>query len=99
MFLPSILIEGVQNDITRFVIGHLSISQLIYLSEVGGVILGSKIPVSIGKLFMIFLIQNNHYTTNYFFDGTLVIVIRYRKRTTVKIVKTVVLLYFVYAGC
>ncbi len=35
MFLPSILIEGVQNDITRFVIGALSISQLIYLSEVG----------------------------------------------------------------
>lgn len=57
MFLPSILIESVQNDITRFVIGALSISQLIYLSEVGGVILGSKIPVSIGKLFMIFLIR------------------------------------------
>ncbi len=33
MFLPSILIEGVQNDITRFVIGALSISQLIYLSR------------------------------------------------------------------
>lgn len=57
MFLPSILIEGVQNDVTRFVIGALSISQLVYLSEVGGVILGSKIPVSIGKLFMIFLIR------------------------------------------
>ena len=47
-------IEGVQNDVTRFVIGALSISQLVYLSEVGGVILGSKIPVSISKLFMIF---------------------------------------------
>ena len=57
MFLPSILIEGVQSDITRFIIGALSISQLIYLSEVGGVILGSNIPVSIGKLFMIFLIR------------------------------------------
>ncbi|MEX3467365.1 YjiH family protein [Staphylococcus capitis] len=57
MFLSSILIEGVKSDITRFVIGALSISQLIYLSEVGGVILGSKIPVSIGKLFMIFLIR------------------------------------------
>ena len=58
MFLPSILIEGVQNDVTRFVIGALSISQLVYLSEVGGVILGSKIPVSISKLFMIF---NSYY--------------------------------------
>lgn len=57
MFLPSILIEGVKSDLTRFVIGALSISQLIYLSEVGGVILGSKIPVNIGKLFMIFLIR------------------------------------------
>jgi len=57
MFLPSILIEGVGNDITLFVIGALSISQLIYLSEVGGVILGSKIPVSIFKLFVIFLIR------------------------------------------
>ncbi|MBO1198024.1 YjiH family protein [Staphylococcus simiae] len=57
MFLPSILIESVHNELTRFIIGALSISQLIYLSEVGGVILGSKIPVSIGKLFMIFLIR------------------------------------------
>ena len=57
MFLPSILIEGVGNDITLFVVGALSITQLIYLSEVGGVILGSKIPVSIFKLFIIFLIR------------------------------------------
>ncbi|WP_437272530.1 YjiH family protein [Staphylococcus succinus] len=57
MFLPSILIEGVGNNITLFVIGALSITQLIYLSEVGGVILGSKIPVSMFKLFVIFLIR------------------------------------------
>ncbi|MCD8915860.1 YjiH family protein [Staphylococcus simulans] len=57
MFLPSILIEGVKSQITLFVVGALSISQLIYLSEVGGVILGSKIPVSIGKLFVIFLLR------------------------------------------
>lgn len=57
MFLPSILIEGVQSDLTRFVVGALSVCQLIYLSEVGGVILGSKIPVSLWKLFVIFLIR------------------------------------------
>src|SRR5699024_12590627 len=57
MFLPSILIECVGNFITMFVIGALSITQLIYLSEVVGVILGSKIPVSIFKLFVIFLIR------------------------------------------
>lgn len=57
MFLPSILISDVESELTRFIIGALSISQLIYLSEVGGVILGSKIPVSLPKLFMIFLIR------------------------------------------
>lgn len=57
MFLPSILIEGVSSDMTRFIIGTLSITQLIYLSEVGGVILGSKIPVGIGKLLVIFLLR------------------------------------------
>lgn len=57
MFLPAILIENVQSDMTRFIVGALSITQLIYLSEVGGVILGSKIPLGIGKLFMIFLLR------------------------------------------
>ncbi|CAD2073364.1 membrane protein [Jeotgalicoccus coquinae] len=57
MFLPAILIEGVQSDMTRFIVGAMSITQLIYLSEVGGVILGSKIPLGIGKLFMIFLLR------------------------------------------
>lgn len=57
MFLPAILIENVQSDMTRFIVGALSITQLIYLSEVGGVILGSKIPLGIGKLFIIFLLR------------------------------------------
>lgn len=57
MFLPAILIEGVQSDMTRFIVGAMSITQLIYLSEVGGVILGSKIPLGIGKLFVIFLLR------------------------------------------
>lgn len=57
MFLPSLLIESVPDDLTRFVVGALSVSQLIYLSEVGGVILGSKIPVSLPKLFAIFLMR------------------------------------------
>lgn len=57
MFLPSLLISNVPSDMTRFIVGALSISQLIYLSEVGGVILGSKIPVSLGKLFMIYIMR------------------------------------------
>ena len=50
----TVLKPDLKNDLNP---GALSITQLIYLSEVGGVILGSKIPVSIFKLFVIFLIR------------------------------------------
>lgn len=42
---------------TRFVIAALSLTQLIYLSEVGALLLGSKVPVTLGELFMIFILR------------------------------------------
>jgi len=41
--------------ITRFIVAVVSVTQLIYLSEVGGVILGSRILVNLLELFVIFL--------------------------------------------
>ena len=38
-----------------FIVAVISVTQLIYLSEVGGLILGSKIPVNIVELFVLFL--------------------------------------------
>lgn len=55
MFLPSIIGSGIESEMTRFVIGCLSITQLIYMSEVGGLLLGSKLPVSFLDLVLIFL--------------------------------------------
>lgn len=55
MFLPAIIGSGIESEMTRFVIGCLSITQLIYMSEVGGLILGSKLPVSFLDLVVIFL--------------------------------------------
>lgn len=55
MFLPSVIGASIPSDLTRFVIAGVSVSQLIYLSEVGAVILGSKIPVSLGEMFIIFI--------------------------------------------
>ncbi|MEH7382282.1 YjiH family protein [Bacillus sp. JJ1533] len=55
MFLPSIIGAGIENDLTRFVIAGVSITQLIYMSEVGGLILGSKLPLSFLDLVMLFL--------------------------------------------
>ena len=40
---------------TRFIVAVVSVTQLIYLSEVGGLILGSKLPVKLWELFVIFL--------------------------------------------
>lgn len=55
MFLPAIIGSGIESEMTRFVIGCISISQLIYMSEVGGLLLGSKLPVSFFDLIIIFL--------------------------------------------
>lgn len=56
MFTPSIIAaEGIASEMTRFIVASVSVTQLIYLSEVGGLILGSKLPVNIVELFIIFL--------------------------------------------
>lgn len=55
MFLPSVIGSTIESELTRFVVACVSVSQLIYMSEVGGLILGSKIPVSLKELFIIYL--------------------------------------------
>lgn len=56
MFTPAIIAaESIKSEATRFIVATISVTQLIYLSEVGGLILGSKIPINIGELFLIFL--------------------------------------------
>lgn len=56
MLLPSVLAaNSITNDMTKFIVACTSVSQLIYMSEVGGVLLGSKIPVSLKQLLIIFI--------------------------------------------
>lgn len=55
MFLPSVLANSIQSELTRFVIAATSVTQLIYMSEIGSIIMGSKIRVSLGALFIIFI--------------------------------------------
>ena len=55
MFLPSVIASSIESDLTRFVIAATSVTQLIYMSEIGSIIMGSKIPVSLWNLFVIFL--------------------------------------------
>ena len=55
MFTPSILIAECASDMARFIVAVVSVTQVLYLSEVGGLILGSKLPLNIWELFVIFL--------------------------------------------
>lgn len=56
MFTPSIIAaESVASPMSRFIVAVISVTQLIYLSEVGGLVLGSKIPVNLLELFVLFL--------------------------------------------
>lgn len=57
MFVPSILVSEVPSELTRFVIAALSVTQLIYMSEVGALLLGSKIPVTLVDLFVLFILR------------------------------------------
>ncbi|MDR0551332.1 MAG: YjiH family protein [Spirochaetaceae bacterium] len=56
MFIPSVIASAeVTSQLTRFVIATVSITQLLYMSENGAMILSSKIPANIGEMFLIFL--------------------------------------------
>lgn len=55
MFLPSIIATSIESEMTRFIVACTSVTQLIYMSEIGSIIMGSKIPVSLKSLFIIFL--------------------------------------------
>lgn len=57
MFIPSILATSIESDMTRFIIAAMSVTQLIYMSEVGALLLGSKIPVNFIELFVIFILR------------------------------------------
>lgn len=55
MFIPSVLATSIESEMTRFIIAATSVTQLIYMSEVGGLLLGSKIPVNFKDLVVIFI--------------------------------------------
>ena len=55
MFLPSVIASSIESELTGFVVAATSVTQLIYMSEIGSIIMGSKIPVPLQNLFIIFL--------------------------------------------
>jgi len=58
MFLPVILANGmITSELTLFVVATVSVTQLIFMAEVGGLLLGSKIPINFLELVVIFLLR------------------------------------------
>ncbi|MBP2258931.1 YjiH family protein [Virgibacillus alimentarius] len=55
MFIPAVLASGIEAEMTRFVVAALSLVQIIYLTEMGTLLIISKIPVGIGRLFLVFM--------------------------------------------
>ena len=55
MFIPALLLGGISSVKTKFIVGVLSLVQIIYLTEVGTIIIKSEIPLNLWKLFLIFM--------------------------------------------
>ena len=55
MFIPALLVGGIQSVKTKFIIAALSLVQIIYLTEVGAIVIKSEVPLNLVKLFIIFL--------------------------------------------
>lgn len=56
MFPPSVMRSGIERELTRFIIACLSVAQLIYMSEVVGLLLSSVIPVALIDLTLSFIL-------------------------------------------
>ena len=57
MFLPALLASGIDAEITRFVVGVLSVTQLIYMSEIGILMIKCEIPLRFWHLLTVFLLR------------------------------------------
>jgi len=57
MFLPAVLGKGIESELTRFVVACVSLTQLIYMSEVGALIIKAKLPLNLLELFVIFIVR------------------------------------------
>ena len=55
MFIPALLGIGITSLKTRFIIGTLSLVQIIFMTEVGILAINAKVGLNVGNLFVIFM--------------------------------------------
>jgi nucleoside recognition membrane protein YjiH len=57
MFLPAVIAKSIESELTRFVVASVSITQLVYMTEVGVLILKTRIPLTLLNLAQVFLLR------------------------------------------
>lgn len=57
MILPAVLGQDIESQLTRFVIAGVSVTQVIYMSEIGALLLRSKLQTNVWQLAAIFLLR------------------------------------------
>lgn len=56
-FMPALAAGNVSSEVTSFVLAGLSVTQLIFMSEGGVIILRSSLPITLSELAVIFLLR------------------------------------------
>ena len=57
MYMPAITAQGIESELTSFVLAGLAVCQLIFMSELGVVLLRSSLPLGVRDLLLIFLLR------------------------------------------
>ena len=57
VFAPALLIRSVEAEATPFIVAGVAVSQIIYMSDLGALILRSGLPLPLPRLFLIFLLR------------------------------------------
>lgn len=56
-FMPALVAKDIKSELTRFILAGLSVTQLIYMAEVGIIILRSTLPLDFKNLLAIFALR------------------------------------------
>lgn len=55
MYIPPLMLANFPIERTRFIMGAATLLQIIYMTEVGLIVIKSRVPVNVGHLFVVFL--------------------------------------------
>ncbi|HSG87961.1 MAG TPA: nucleoside recognition domain-containing protein [Pseudomonadales bacterium] len=72
-FMPALVAQNLDSEYARFVLGGLSVAQLIYFSEYGMLMLRSPLPITIGDLVITFVLRTLVVTPVIMLGGALIL--------------------------